>query len=142
MICSCALCKLPVYQNGMDIALHGMYEITPAHQPLSSSLFQPYSSTSLSPSLLWLSLELTLNPQPPLQENATDEQEPAIDHEEHATDEQAPGDTVMNDTESESEELSAGAALAVPMQQVCLSSKSCVLKFSFSKSCVFDLYQN
>ena len=30
---------------------HGMYEITPAHQPLSSSLFQPYSSTSRSPSL-------------------------------------------------------------------------------------------
>ena len=51
--------------------------------------------------------------------------------------EAAPSDTVMNDTglatesESEGEEISTGAALAVPMQQVCLSSKSCV----------FDLYQ-
>ena len=86
-------------------------------------------------------LELTLNPQPLLQENAPDEQEPAIDHADHATDEQAPDDT-MNDTESESEgvEISTGGALAEPMQQVCLSSKSCFLKFSFSKSCVFDPY--
>ena len=39
-----------------------------------------------------------------------------------AIDQKAPGDTVMNDTESESEvgEISAGAALSVPMQQVCL----------------------
>ena len=33
------------------ITSHGMYEITPDHQPLSSSLFQPYSSTSRAPSL-------------------------------------------------------------------------------------------
>ena len=45
-----------------------------------------------------------------------------------AIDQKAPGDTVMNDTESEGEmeqpstgvEISAGAALSVPMQQVCL----------------------
>ena len=55
-----------------------------------------------------------------MQENATDEQEPAIDHEEHATDEQAPGDTVMNDTESESEmeQVSTAAASSAPMQEV------------------------
>ena len=59
-----------------------------------------------------------------------------------AIEQKAPGDAVVNDTESEGEgeEISTGAALAVPMQQVCLSSKSCVLKFSFSKSCVFDPY--
>jgi hypothetical protein len=63
---------------------------------------------------------LTLKPQPLLQENAPDEQEPAIDHEDHATDEQAP-DTVMNDTESESEggEVSTTADMSVPLKQVC-----------------------
>jgi hypothetical protein len=34
------------------IASQGMYEITPTHQPLSSSLFQPYSSTSRVPTRL------------------------------------------------------------------------------------------
>ena len=39
-------------------------------------------------------------------------------------DKEAPGDAVMNDTESESEggEISAGAAMAVPMQQLCLQT--------------------
>ena len=61
-----------------------------------------------------------------------------------AIEQKAPGDAVVNDTESEGEgeEIFAGAALAVPMQQVCPSSKSCVLKFSFSKSSVFILLQN
>ncbi len=38
-----------------------------------------------------------------------------------AVDNQAPNDTVMNDTESESEiqEISAGADLSVPIQEVC-----------------------
>ncbi len=39
-----------------------------------------------------------------------------------ADEQEVPGDTVMNDTESESgEEISAGATLSVPMQEVCLS---------------------
>jgi hypothetical protein len=39
-----------------------------------------------------------------------------------STGQQASNDTVMNDTESESgEEISAGATLSVPMQEVCLS---------------------
>ena len=44
-----------------------------------------------------------------------------IDHEEHATDEQAP-DTVMNDTESESEggEMSTAADMSVPLKEVCI----------------------
>ena len=65
-------------------------------------------------------LELTLNPKPLLQENATDEQEPAIDHEAHATDEQAPDDTVMNDPEPEAyiEEFSTAAASSARMQEV------------------------
>jgi len=48
--------------------------------------------------------------------NATGQEAPEDDQE-------VPGDTVMNDTESESdiEEISAGAALSVPMQEVCLS---------------------
>ena len=58
-------------------------------------------------------------PSAPIQEtclqvsNVTGQQAPADEQE-------VPGDTVMNDTESESEteENSAGSALAVPMQQV------------------------
>ncbi len=42
------------------IASYGMYEITPAHQPLSSSLFQPHSSTSLA------SMSLTVRLRPPI----------------------------------------------------------------------------
>jgi hypothetical protein len=59
--------------------------------------------------------------------NATGQEAPEDDQE-------VPGDTVMNDTESESdiEEISAGAALSVPVQEVC--------RF-FSKSCDFDLSQ-
>jgi hypothetical protein len=55
-----------------------------------------------------------------VQENATDEQEPAIDHEAHATDEQAPDDTVMNDIgpESDIEEFSTASASSAPKQQV------------------------
>ena len=46
--------------------------------------------------------------------NATGQEAPEDDQE-------VPGDTVMNDTESESdiEEIAADAALAVPMQEVC-----------------------
>jgi hypothetical protein len=46
--------------------------------------------------------------------NATGQEAPEDDQE-------VPGDTVMNDTESESdiEEISAGAALSVPVQEVC-----------------------
>ncbi len=44
-----------------------------------------------------------------------------------STGQQASNDTVMNDTESESgEEISAGAALSVPMQEVCLSFRKVV----------------
>ncbi len=58
----------------------------------------------------------------------------------NASDQDAPGDAVMNDAadESEMQEISTGAAMAVPMQQVCLLSTSCFVKFKFSKSCVFD----
>jgi hypothetical protein len=40
-------------------------------------------------------------------------------------DKEAPGDTVMNDTESESEmeQISTDASLSVPLQQVCLCRK-------------------
>ena len=57
-----------------------------------------------------------------MQENAPDEQEPAIDHEEHAADGQAQDDTVMNDIEpeSEGEEFSTAADMSVPLKQVCL----------------------
>jgi hypothetical protein len=49
-----------------------------------------------------------------------------------STGQQASNDTVMNDTESESgEEISAGATLSVPMQEVCLSFLffSCMIFF-------------
>ncbi len=59
---------------------------------------------------------LTLNPQPLLQENATDEEAPENDDEVHATDEQAPGDTVMNEVadESEMQQSSTRADLPAP----------------------------
>jgi hypothetical protein len=65
-------------------------------------------------------LALTLNRKRLFQENATDEQEPAIDHEAHATDEQAQDDTVMNDIgpESDIEEFSTAGASSAPMQPV------------------------
>ncbi len=65
-------------------------------------------------------LELTLNPKPLLQENTTDEQEPAIDHEAYANEDEAPGDTVMNDPEPEAyiEEFSTAAASSARMQEV------------------------
>jgi hypothetical protein len=58
--------------------------------------------------------------------NATGQEAPEDDQE-------VPGDTVMNDTESESdiEEIAAGAALAVPMQQVCHFRKVAISNFQF-----------
>jgi hypothetical protein len=61
-----------------------------------------------------------------------------------AIEQKASGNMGINDTESEGEgeELSAGGASSVQLKQVCLLSKSCVLKISFSKSCGFEnLYQ-
>jgi hypothetical protein len=53
-----------------------------------------------------------------------------------STGQQASNDTVMNDTESESgEEISAGATLSVPMQEVCLSFRKVV----FSIRITFDV---
>ena len=43
--------------------------------------------------------------------------------------------------ESEMEQNSTGAALSVPLQQVCLISKTKLFVYSKPKSCVFDLYQ-
>ena len=48
-------CTPLVYENRKVLASHAMYEITPAHYPLASYSFQPYSSTSRTPSLHGLS---------------------------------------------------------------------------------------
>jgi len=59
-----------------------------------------------------------------------------------ADDQEVPGD-MMNDTESESgEEISAGAALSVPMQEVCPFSKSFVFILSDFRRVVFSIYIN
>jgi hypothetical protein len=62
----------------------------------------------------------------------------AVDKAAPVMDQKAPGDTAMNDTESESdrEEVSAGAALSVPLNQVIFSICIRMLrKRNFSKIC-------
>ena len=60
-----------------------------------------------------------------------------------ASEQEAPDNSGMPDAadESEMEQNSTGAALSVPLQQVCLISKTKLFVFSKPKSCVFDLYQ-
>jgi hypothetical protein len=91
------------------VHLSGVLALNPGQSSPSSS---PFSTPSVADSV-----EFT-------ETNAVG----VIDKQAPAKDQQAPGNTGMNDTESESEmeQISTGAASSVVTQQVCLISKSSV----------------